>query len=150
MFERASSAIPFYRISAYLALPGTLWAAFEMYVLTLGGAQMLFFSIVHTMPPLVLAVLVSVPALAAWLIQSLAALIVPKYRAKLKLPYSVLLLFTFAASLHLILLASYEKWSLLNGLRIAICLLGIASVLALLVQAVRHLRWSTGQANAGA
>jgi len=55
------------RWSAFLALPGVLWAAFEMYGLTMSGAQMLFFSIAHTMPFLVLAVWLAVPAGAVWL-----------------------------------------------------------------------------------
>ena len=37
-------------LSLWAATPGLLWQAFEMYGLTLGGEQMLFFSIVHTLP----------------------------------------------------------------------------------------------------
>jgi hypothetical protein len=68
-----------YRWSAFLALPGGLWEAFELYGLTLRGTQMLFFSISHTMPFLLLAIFLSLPAGLAWFLQSVLALLAPKY-----------------------------------------------------------------------
>lgn len=45
----------------FISLPGIAWQAFEMYGLTIRGSQMLFFSIVHTMPVVALLVFAAVP-----------------------------------------------------------------------------------------
>lgn len=113
-----------YRWSAFLALPGGLWAAFEMYGLTLRGSQMLFFTIAHTMLPLVLAVWLSVPAGIAWLSQSVAAIASRTYRAKLSIPRRTLLVFIVAICFHAVALAWYDSWSV-TSLRVPICVLGL-------------------------
>lgn len=113
-----------YRWSAFLALPGGLWAAFEMYGLTLRGSQMHFFTIAHTMLPLVLAVWLSVPAGVAWLSQSVAAIALPTYRAKLSIPLRTLHVFVVAICVHAGALAWYDSWSV-TPLRVPICVLGL-------------------------
>jgi len=146
MVGRFSIARTLYRWIAVTAIPGTLWSAFEMYVLTLGGAQMLFSSIVHTMWFLVIVVLVGVVALALWALQSIAALILKGYGVKLALPAKILGMFAVISIGHLGLLFSYEFWSV-SGLRIAVCLLGLVGMSALLVLFIRHL-WARREAHA--
>lgn len=119
-------------------MPGTLWSAFEMYVLTLRGTQMLFFSIVHTMPPLVLVVLLGWIALALWALQSVAALASTGYRAQMGLPVRVLSAVVGAAALHFSLLFFYDAWSP-STMRIAICLLGILAFGLLLAICKKYL-----------
>lgn len=128
-----------YRWIAFAAIPGTLWSAFEMYVLTLGGAQMLFFSIVHTMPLLVVVVLVGLVSLTLFVIKSATAVLLPAYRAKLAIPRQALGALAGLASLHVALLLSYEVWSS-SGLRIVVCIVGLFSVGLLLALSARHLR----------
>jgi len=125
MHQSPSTARFIYRWSAFLALPGGLWAAFEMYGLTLSGPQMLFFSIAHTMPLLVLAVFLSVPMGIAWLVQSAGALIFSAYRERLTVPVKSLAVFTLAISFHSAFLATYETWSAIQEVRVPLCLLGL-------------------------
>ena len=68
-----------YRWSVFLAMPGGLWIAFELYGLTLRGPQMLFFTIAHAMPFLLVAMFLSVPAGLAWLAQSVVAVASARY-----------------------------------------------------------------------
>jgi hypothetical protein len=125
MQPKSSLARSIYRWTAFLALPGFLWAAFEMYGLTLRGSQMLFFSIAHTMPPLVLAVFLSVPTGIAWLAQSAMALVHPAYRARLAIPQRPLVVFVAAIVVHAALLAGYGSWSGNASLRVPLCVLGL-------------------------
>jgi hypothetical protein len=113
-----------YLWSVLLALPGGLWAAFEMYGLTLHGSQMLFFTIAHTMLPLVVAVWLSVPAGIAWLGQSAIAVVAGSYRGRIAIPFYTLLLFIVAICFHAIALFWYGSWSI-TPLRMPICLLGL-------------------------
>ena len=103
-----------------------------MYGLTMSGPQMLFFSISHTLFPMVLAVFLSVPAGLAWLLQSGAALLLPSYRAKVGLASWALFLFAITLAIHTIALWGYESWSS-NAMRVPVCLLGIALTCASLV-----------------
>ena len=113
-----------YRWSAFLALPGGVWAAFEMYGLTLRGSQMLFFTIAHTMLPLVVAVWLSVPMGIAWLGQSAVAATSTSYRARLAVPRRALLAFIVAICFHAAALSWYGSWSV-TSLRVPICLVGL-------------------------
>jgi hypothetical protein len=113
-----------YRWSAFLALPGGLWAAFEMYGLTLRGSQMLFFTIAHTMFPLVLAVWLSVPMGIAWIGQSAVAVAYPAYQAKLSVPRRALLVFVVSICFHAAALSWYGSWSV-TAFRVPICVLGL-------------------------
>ncbi len=113
-----------YRWSAFLALPGGLWAAFEMYALTLRGSQMLFFTIAHTMLPLVVAVWLSVPMGVAWLGQSVAAVALPAYQTKVSVSRRALLVFIVAICFHAAALSWYGSWSV-TAFRVPICLLGL-------------------------
>jgi len=121
----ASLARWVYRLTAFLALPGGLWAALEMYGFTLFGPQMLFFSIVHTMPLLVYTVLLSVPTGIAWLAQSAMALVHSGYRLRLAIPRRPLGVFVAFIVAHAVLLAGYESWSRNALLRVPLCLLGL-------------------------
>jgi hypothetical protein len=113
-----------YRWSAFLALPGGLWAAFEMYGLTLRGSQMLFFTIAHTMLPLIIAVWLSVPLGITWLGQSVVAATTPSYRARIAVPLRALLVFIVAICVHAAALSWYGSWSV-TSLRVPICLVGL-------------------------
>ncbi len=115
-----------FQLSVLLALPGGLWAAFEMYGLTLFRPQMLFFSIVHTMPLMVTAVLLSVPTGAAWLAQAALALVFKAYRTRLGLPRRPLVIFVVFIVAHAAALAGYDTWAWIALLRIPLCLLGLA------------------------
>ena len=112
-------------VCLFLALPGVLWQAFEMYGLTLGGAQMLFFSIVHTMPPLVLLVLLAVPSVVVLLIQSVTALFAVQYRSKIGISKSALTVLSVFLVAHSAALLSYDTWSHIQSVRTPICILGI-------------------------
>jgi len=124
-----------YRWSAFLALPGGLWEAFEMYGLTIGGAQMLFFSVAHTMPFIMLALWLSFPLGAAWLLQSGAALASKNYRERIAVPLRQVFLFAAAVLIHSALLYSYESWSGSAGTRVSVCVLGLALTLITVQQA---------------
>lgn len=128
-----------YRWSAYLALPGGLWAAFELYGLTLRGEQMLFFSISHTMPFLLIAILLCLPFGLAWLIQSLAALFVPSYASAIAVSRRSLLIFASVVAVHATLWFMYETWSA-GPFRVGLCLLGIVGTAALVRESWLSLR----------
>jgi hypothetical protein len=128
------------RWSAFAALPGVLWAAFEMYGLTMFGAQMLFFSIVHTMPPLVLAVWLAVPAGGIWLTQAAVALAWPTYRDLLYLPTAAAATFFLALSVQAALLVHYEVWSSSKVLRVPLCLVGLIASALLVRESWRSLK----------
>ena len=128
------------RWSAFLSLPGALWAALEMYGLTMSGPQMLFFSIVHTMPLLVLAVRLAVPTGVAWLAQSALALAWPKYRSLVRISVPAAATFTVALGIQAVLLATYEEWSYAPSARIPLCMLGLVATAALVRQSWLALR----------
>ena len=135
-----SAARSIYKWSAFLALPGGIWTAFEMYGLTLGGPQMLFFSIAHTLLPMVLAVYLSVPAGLLWLAQTLAALAFGSYRGKVRVPTASLAILAVTISTHSVALWFYEDWSGISVLRIPVCLAGLCLTAAGLVTVWRALR----------
>lgn len=128
-----------YRWSAYLALPGGLWAAFELYGLTLRGTQMLFFSISHTMPFLLLVILLCLPFGLAWLAQSLVALVVPSYASAISVSRRSLLVFASVIVVHASLWLGYDTWSV-GPFRVGGCLLGIFGSAALMRESWHSLR----------
>jgi hypothetical protein len=109
----------------FLALPGVLWQAFEMYGLTLGGSQMLFFSIVHTMPWVALLVVAAFPLGLIALLWALLALALPTLGDRLALSGAALISIAGYLMVHAALLAAYETWSS-AFMRVPICILGIA------------------------
>ena len=143
MSKRTSRAMQIYRWSAFLTLPGALWTAFEMYGLTLWGAQMLFFSIVQTMPLMVLVILFSSVFYVAWFFQSVAALAFAKYRGNLSSPAPVIAFFAVALAIHAALLIWYEDWSYNDAIRVVICLFGIALFGTIIFLVTRYLRNSS-------
>jgi hypothetical protein len=140
MTRKISRAMQIYRWSAFLALPGALWTAFEMYGLTLMGAQMLFFSIMHGMPYMVLMILFSSIFYAAWFLQSVAALAFAKYRDKLGIPVTESAYFATALATHAALLIWYEEWSYYDASRIATCLFGIVLYATTVFLVARYFR----------
>lgn len=98
-----------------------------MFGLTLGGEQMLFFSIAHTFAPMVLLVFLSFPTGLAWLLQSITALTILRHRLSLGLSTTTLALFTACISFHAASLLAYETWSHQPATRVIVCLVGIAS-----------------------
>jgi hypothetical protein len=140
MDTTAPVARTLYRWCALLALPGGTWAAFEMYGLTMRGPQMLFFSISHTLFPMVLAVFLSVPSGILWLLQTLAALSSHRYREGLGIPVRSLLIFTVALSVHALLLGFYDFWSYVSALRVPLCVLGIVFTVVAVRESWRQLR----------
>jgi hypothetical protein len=111
-----------------------------MYGLTMSGPQMLFFSIVHTMPLLLVAVLLAVPAGALWLVQSVVAMAWPKYRSLVCISVSTASTFAIALAVQAVLLASYEQWSYSSAARTPLCLLGLVLTAALVRQSWRAFR----------
>ena len=140
MDQPPSIVKPLFRFLTAAAVPGTLWAGIELYVLTLRGAQMLFFSIAHTMAPLLLVVLLSAIALAGWIAFSFGALLVPNLRNILAIPRRAHVMVVVAGLVHLSLFYWYENWSGLEALRIAICLAGIATLSLLFWLAIAEWR----------
>ncbi|MGZ3240366.1 MAG: hypothetical protein ACXU7Z_08090 [Burkholderiaceae bacterium] len=138
MIDQSPMARKFFRWTAFVAVPGVLWSAFEMYLLTLGGAQMLFFSIVHTMPSLVIVVLVGIAALVLVVLQSFVALIFSRYREKVGIPANAAVIIGALSALHLALLFTYDRWSS-GSMRIAICLLGLFALGCLFIFGTREL-----------
>lgn len=110
------------------AAPGVLWQAFEMYGLTLRGSQMLFFTIAHVMPPLLILVALALPFMAALVLQSLTALAMDRYRRKLGLSALTLTLVAATVTAQGVALWTYGTWSVNSNLRVPVCLLGIASL----------------------
>ena len=140
MHTPPSIARSLYRWCALLAIPGGLWTAFEMYGLTMSEPQMLFFSIAHTLVPMVLAVFLSFPTGLLWLAQTIAALAHPIYRAKVGVPRPSLVIFTVTLSLHAAALWTYDSWSYIPALRVSLCSIGLLLTLVALREAWRQLR----------
>jgi hypothetical protein len=133
-----------YRWSVFLTLPGGLWAAFEMYGLTLRGSQMLFFTIAHTMLPLVVAVWLSVPMGIIWLSQSAVAAATTSFRARIAVPLRALLVFIVAICFHAAALSWYGSWSV-TSLRVPICLVGLLLTALVVGEFWREVRHATPQ-----
>lgn len=119
----------FYRWVLFLAGPATVWTAFEMYGLTIIGPQMLFFSISHALPLILLVVLVS-----SLFFLALAALnilfLLPKLREKIQIPSLTLTIVLGVQLLHVSALLTYENWSSVPTIRIIVCILGLLLILA--------------------
>ncbi len=104
---------------------------------------MLFFSIAHTLVPMVMAVFLSVPTGLLWLAQTIAALANTAYRAKVGVPLRSLLIFALTLSVHAIALWTYDSWSYRPTLRVAVCSFGLVLTLVALLESWRQLRGAT-------
>jgi hypothetical protein len=89
------------------------------------GTQMIFFSIVHTMPIVFGFVVVALPFAVALLAQALVALARARYRERIGVSKPALLGIVSFLAAHLLLLTFYEEWSHVDALRVPVCLLGI-------------------------
>ena len=130
------------RWTAFLALPGVLWIAFELYGLTLFGPQMLFFSVAHTMPLVLIAIYLAVPLGGLWLVQSAAALLSHRYRKAVCLDIYSAQVFMSALALEALLLLTYQFWSQQPLARIPLCTIGLV-LTALLVRQTYKVLWRT-------
>ena len=106
-------------------MPFILWTSFEMYVLTLFGPQMLFYSITHAYPAIYLTVLFSLPFVAVSFLFAVVTLIKGKsinihYKTSYKLAAFIIF--------HAIALALYNQWSLITPLRVLVSVLGLLLV----------------------
>lgn len=126
--------------TAFLAVPGLLWIAFELYGLTLFGPQMLFFSVAHTMPLVLIAIYLAVPLGGLWLLQSAAALLSHRYRKAVCLDTYSAQVFMSALALEALLLLTYQFWSLQPLARIPLCIIGLV-LTALLVRQTYKVLW---------
>ncbi|WP_247664422.1 SRPBCC domain-containing protein [Ideonella alba] len=113
-----------------------------MYGFTLSGPQMLFFSVAHSMPLLVLAIWLAMPTGALWLAQSAAALAWPKYRFLAGVSALSAATFLFALASQAGLLATYDEWSSSEAARTPLCLLGLVTTAMLMRESWRALRHS--------
>jgi hypothetical protein len=113
-----------------VAAPGLLWQAFEMYGLTLGGAQMLFFSIVHTMPLAVVLVIVALPAGLVVLVQAAVGYLRQDYRERLGMTKPAARTLVMFLVGHFAALVGYGVWAPMDYVRMAICIVGIALLAA--------------------
>jgi hypothetical protein len=111
-----------------LSMPGALWAAFEMYGLTLHGSQMLFFSISHTMPFIVLLVMMAFPLFTLWTLITATALLIEPLRKKVGIGIVEIGVLLGAQFTHILLLVMYESWSS-SSLRILLCIVGWVAVI---------------------
>jgi len=126
-----------YLAVTFVAFPAIIWPAFEMYGLTLRGPQMLFFSVIHTMPTLVAVVLVSCLFFVVWLLLNCAALLSRAVRSALGVPVPLAGALAAFQLIHVGALASYESWSYVSLLRVPLCVLGLLLCGAALVLAIR-------------
>ncbi len=114
-----------YLLATLLAFPAIVWPAFEMYGLTLRGPQMLFFSVIHTMPTLVAVVVVSCLFFAIWLLLNVTALSSSSVRSLFGISARVAATLAVFQLVHIGALASYESWSYVGPLRVPLCVLGL-------------------------
>jgi hypothetical protein len=121
-----------------LAAPGALWAAYEMFGLTLGGPQMLFFSISHALPPLFLLVLLAVPSFAIWTLTTAISLFTSSVRSALRLTFGTNAVLLAAQLIQVLCLVAYEAWSS-SPVRVVVCLLGWGAVLVWLALSLKWL-----------
>jgi hypothetical protein len=128
-------------ITVLTAAPGILWQSFEMYGLTLRGEQMLFFSIIHTSPLLVLVVFIAVPLTVLVLGQALAAIFWSGYRARLGVRKGALAALAAFSSVHLVLLFTYGAWSR-TEIRAPIC---VFSIVLLVTTVIAMLAFGRGR-----
>lgn len=110
-----------YKILLLNAWPSFAWTAFEMYILTLGGSQMLFYSVMHSAP--FIAITVSISALF-FVGLFLTNIFYKVFTTNLVIEPIVINSIIIAQLLHVSLLFGYEYWAV-SILRIPICLLGL-------------------------
>lgn len=125
--------------SALLALPGLLWQSFEMYGLTIRGSQMLFFSIVHTSPVLVLVVMAALPLLLVVLVMAALGALRPSVRVRLGMSARALTILAAFLMFHFVLLVAYELWSPIDWLRVPLCTAGLVFLICALVSTLATL-----------
>ncbi len=115
---------------AYLALmllaaPAMLWTSFEVYGLTLRGEQMLFYSVVHTMPITAMVVFLSVPVFLLWAAVNAGLLAAGGMREAAGVTPRQLRIFLRFQVAHAAALICYETCSGVAALRVIICLIGL-------------------------
>ncbi|WP_374434637.1 hypothetical protein [Inhella sp.] len=126
-----------YKWSFLLAAPGLLWAAFEMFGWTLTGPQMLFFSVAHVLPIVLLMIWLAAPLFILWSGLTLAALARTRTRRALTLSIRQAAALLMGQALFGLSFLSYERWSH-SPLRPVVCIVGIA---IMLMTGVVWVRW---------
>jgi hypothetical protein len=139
-----SPARKLYLWTVFTALPGMLWAAYEMYWLTLHGPQMLFFSISHGAVIILMLVLPGALMAVPWVGQSMAALVSARYARRIAIPLAVHSTFIVAVGGHAILLATYQRWST-SDRRVWICIVGFILICSILYGVVRYVVAGTSE-----
>jgi hypothetical protein len=109
------------------SIPFLIESSLEAYVLTLfSGPQMLFFSLSHAAPPLILVcLLISALFLVLAMLSGLICLIARRFGAlRAPFPSAVVAILTAVLISHTVLLTSYEWWSVL-AIRRVICVVAL-------------------------
>lgn len=113
-----------HKVLLVLAAPVAFWTAFEMYLLTITGPQMLFYSIVHAYPNILAMNYLSAPfflILAIYNCVLLSLTLTMSINIMPPIVPGIVLLFQ---DLHVLALFTYEQWAH-SGYRVFICLLGL-------------------------
>ncbi len=121
-----------------VASPGLLWAAYEMYGLTIRGPQMLFFSISHGNAPVLLLVILGMLAAPLWVAQSLLALCRSGYTVRSMIPMSAHSIVVIAVGGHIALGTTYDAWSI-SSYRTLLCSIGFVLTAAMIYVVSRYL-----------
>ena len=111
----------YYKYLLIASAPFFAWTAFEMYGLTVFGPQMLFYSILHTMPILIVIVFLSAMFYLVLFILNIHSKLFSNIKWLEKSHLMALILMQF---LHVTLLVSYDFWAH-SILRIPICIAGL-------------------------
>ncbi len=110
-----------YKVLLLLAGPAYIWTAFEMYILSLMGSQMLFFSVAHSAPIFLVFLLISGALYLALLLTNIYYVAFSDNPAIERKPIIVLIA---SQMLHIAFLFSYENWGS-SEFCIPVCLLGL-------------------------
>lgn len=121
-----------YKILLALAAPFILWTSFEMYFLTLFGPQMLFFSIIHAYPNIVLMNSLSAPFYLLLAIYIGVLLILARFKSIHVLPTNILGTVLAFQLLHVLALVTYQQWAF-SWFRLPVCLIALALLIKIVI-----------------
>lgn len=114
-----------YKAITLMAAPAMLWTAYEMYVLTLNGQQMLFFSITHAFPIFAIFVACSALLFLIWSGVTVLTIIHMHFRDAVGLWRSLALASVVFQAFHILNLIFYDGWSGVRTMSVFICAVGI-------------------------
>ncbi len=119
-----------YKVLLVLAGPAFAWTSFEMYGLTFGRPQMLFYSITHAMPALSLVVLLSALFFLALFAYNLLLLIFSYIGKNWGVAKMVAVTVLVVQLVHFGLLISYDSWAAIPAVRVPLCIFGLFMVIS--------------------